>query len=179
MDPTKDMRIKVGFYGVSPEPGGRLGLGNGAGLPRRHRSLESRLGPRAALRSRKSTKCPGTIRKPPCRVSHRAEWTSTRDGVVWTVLASGHFASFDRRKCKGPLNGPTATGQQCPEGWTLYRTPGPSFQGVSGLRQRRHELLQLGRSIRYARHGQEHSDRHRATTMTRSKLSIPRPANSS
>jgi len=51
-----------------------------------------------------------------------------RDGVVWTVLASGHFASFDRRKCKGPLDGPTAIGQHCPEGWTLYRTPGPSFK---------------------------------------------------
>jgi hypothetical protein len=23
-------------------------------------------------------------------------------------------------KCKGPLNGPNATGDQCPEGWTLY-----------------------------------------------------------
>ncbi len=55
------------------------------------------------------------------------------NGVVWTVLASGHFASFDVRKCKGPLNGPTATGQQCPEGWTLYRTPGPSFKDVSGV----------------------------------------------
>ena len=36
--------------------------------------------------------------------------------------------SFDRRKCK-VLNGPTATGQQCPEGWTVYTKPGPKFQG--------------------------------------------------
>jgi len=28
-----------------------------------------------------------------------------RNGVVWTVIGSGHLASFDRRKCKGPLNG--------------------------------------------------------------------------
>jgi hypothetical protein len=54
-----------------------------------------------------------------------------RNGVVWTVLASGHFASFDRRKCKGPLNGPAATGQHCPEGWTLYPFPTPQFQGVA------------------------------------------------
>jgi hypothetical protein len=46
-------------------------------------------------------------------------------GVVWTVLSSGHYASFDRSKCKGPLNGPAAaTGQHCPEGWTLYTFPG-------------------------------------------------------
>ena len=53
-----------------------------------------------------------------------------RDGVAWVALGSGHLASFDRRKCKGPLNGPTATGQHCPEGWTLYPTPGPNFKNV-------------------------------------------------
>jgi hypothetical protein len=50
-------------------------------------------------------------------------------GVAWTVLASGQIASFDRKKCKGPLNGPTtAEGTHCPEGWTLYRLPGPQFK---------------------------------------------------
>ena len=53
-----------------------------------------------------------------------------RNNVVWVALGSGHLASFDRRKCTGPLNGPQATGQHCPEGWTLYATPGPKFQGV-------------------------------------------------
>lgn len=53
-------------------------------------------------------------------------------GVVWVSLASGHLASFDRTKCKGPLNGPKATGAQCPEGWTLYPLPGPQFQNVEG-----------------------------------------------
>ena len=49
------------------------------------------------------------------------------NGVVWTGLAgSGHLASFDRSKCEGPLAGPAAMiGDHCPEGWTLYRTPGP------------------------------------------------------
>ncbi len=53
-----------------------------------------------------------------------------RNNVAWVALGSGHLASFDRRKCKGPLNGPTATGQHCPEGWTLYPTPGPNFKNV-------------------------------------------------
>jgi hypothetical protein len=53
------------------------------------------------------------------------------NGVVWTVLSSGHYASLDRRKCKGPLNGPTATGQHCPEGWTLYPMPGPNYKGAT------------------------------------------------
>jgi len=54
------------------------------------------------------------------------------NGVIWTALAgSGHLASFDRRKCR-VLTGPEArTGQHCPEGWTLYRSPGPHFKGAS------------------------------------------------
>jgi hypothetical protein len=53
-----------------------------------------------------------------------------RNGVYWASFTSGHLASFDRRKCKGPLNGPSATGKHCPEGWTLYRLPGPQFRDV-------------------------------------------------
>ncbi len=53
-----------------------------------------------------------------------------RNGVIWTALSgSGHIASFDRSKCR-ILNGPAATGQHCPEGWTLYPTPGPQMKGV-------------------------------------------------
>jgi hypothetical protein len=51
------------------------------------------------------------------------------NGLVWTALGgSAQLASFDRSKCK-VLNGPTATGQHCPEGWTLYPAPGPTFKG--------------------------------------------------
>ena len=35
-----------------------------------------------------------------------------------------------RRKCKGPLNGPTATGNHCPEGFASYKYPGPAFEGL-------------------------------------------------
>jgi len=52
------------------------------------------------------------------------------NGVVWASLSSGHLGSFDRRKCKGPLNGPKATGDHCPEGWTFYKYPGPGFEGI-------------------------------------------------
>ena len=84
-----------------------------------------------------------------------------RNGVVWVALGSGHLASFDRRKCKGPLNGPKATGQHCPEGWTLYPDAGTELQEREGLRQRRLALLRLGGSVRHAGAGQEHADRHR------------------
>ncbi|MDB5508904.1 MAG: hypothetical protein JWL93_1373 [Hyphomicrobiales bacterium] len=53
-----------------------------------------------------------------------------KKGVVWVSLASGHIGSFDRSKCKGPLNGPKATGNHCPEGWAFYKYPGPGFEGL-------------------------------------------------
>jgi len=53
-----------------------------------------------------------------------------RDGVVWAAMASGHLGSFDRRKCGGPLNGPQARGQHCPEGWTFYAEPLPQFKNL-------------------------------------------------
>jgi hypothetical protein len=75
-----------------------------------------------------------------------------RNGVVWVPLDSGHIGSFDRRKCHGPLNGPGADeGNKCPEGWTFYPLPGPSFQGDSGAAENpyylwvdQHNVLGLG-----------------------------------
>jgi hypothetical protein len=51
------------------------------------------------------------------------------NGVAWGSESSGHLVSFDRRLCKGPLNGPQATGNHCPEGWKFYKYPGPGFEG--------------------------------------------------
>ncbi len=51
------------------------------------------------------------------------------NGVLWGSGSSGHLMSFDRSKCKGPLNGPSATGNHCPEGWAFYKYPGPGFEG--------------------------------------------------
>ncbi|HSZ18378.1 MAG TPA: carboxypeptidase-like regulatory domain-containing protein [Candidatus Acidoferrum sp.] len=130
MDPTKDMRIKVGFYGVSPSPADGSIWGTVLGFPGALVRLVPGPDPaRTALAE--IYEVPWNNPKAPVQGFSPRGMDITRDGVVWTVLASGHFASFDRRKCKGPLNGPTATGQHCPEGWTLYRTPGPSFQGQS------------------------------------------------
>jgi hypothetical protein len=53
-----------------------------------------------------------------------------KNGVAWGSASSGHLVSFDRRKCKGPLNGPNATGNHCPEGWSFYQYPGPGFRGL-------------------------------------------------
>jgi streptogramin lyase len=43
-------------------------------------------------------------------------------GVIWVALGgSGHLGKLERDKCKRTWG----AGEQCPEGWTLYRSPGP------------------------------------------------------
>ena len=50
--------------------------------------------------------------------------------MVWASLRGSDLASFDRRECSGPLNGPAATGDDCPEGWEFCQFPGPGFGGL-------------------------------------------------
>jgi hypothetical protein len=57
-------------------------------------------------------------------VGARGVGVDEKSGVAWAAFSSGQIGRFDRNKCK-VVNGPTATGQQCPEGWTFYDVPGP------------------------------------------------------
>jgi hypothetical protein len=52
-----------------------------------------------------------------------------KNGVVWGSGSNGSLISFDRRKCKSPLNGANATGNHCPEGFAYHKYPGPGFEG--------------------------------------------------
>jgi len=129
LDPAKDKRFGGAFYGVSPAPDGSV-WGSVVGMPG------------AVVRLNPGSNPPETalaeVYEPPFNnpkasvqgFSPRG-FDVDRNGVAWLALASGHLASFDRRKCKGPLNGPAATGQHCPEGWALYQEPVPQFKGVT------------------------------------------------
>ena len=122
VDPTKDKRIVASFYAVMPSPvdgsvWGTLRASPGAIV----RLVPGANPPATALAEFYNVPMPGFgVRGADI----------DRKGVVWVSLASGHLGSFDRRKCKGPLNGPKATGNHCPEGWTFHQYPGPGFQGI-------------------------------------------------
>jgi hypothetical protein len=127
-DPAKDRRINAGFYAVSPAPDGSV-WGSSLGFPGAVvRLVPGANPPETALAELYELPYGEGLRN--VGFSPRG-MDVDRDGVVWAALASGHMASFDRRKCKGPLNGPTATGQHCPEGWTFWAEPLPQLQGVS------------------------------------------------
>jgi len=128
-DKTKDKRINVAYYGDSPAPDGSI-WGSVLGMPGALvRFFPGSHPPETALAE--YYEVPWNNPKAPVQGYSPRGMDVDSKGVVWTVLSSGHYASFDRSKCKGPLNGPTAaTGQHCPEGWTLYRFPGPNYKGA-------------------------------------------------
>jgi hypothetical protein len=130
LDPTKDTRLNAAFYGVTVSPLDGSIWGTVLGFPGAVvRISPGKNPPETALAE--YYELPWNNPKAAVQGFGPRGLDIDRNGVVWTVIASGHLASFDRRKCKGPLNGPKATGQQCPEGWTLTPVPGPQFKGVT------------------------------------------------
>ena len=131
-DPMKDTRVTTGFYAVSPAPDGSI-WGSSLGFPGAILRLVP--GPNPSETALVEVYEPPAVSDPKADVlgfSPRG-MDIDRNGVAWVALASGHMASFDRRKCKGPLNGPKATGQHCREGWTFYPEPLPQFSGVTDV----------------------------------------------
>jgi hypothetical protein len=122
VDPTKDKRVNAAFYGIAVNPNDGTIWGSVLGFPGYVIRLNPGSNPPATALAE--------IFEPPLPGYGPRGMDIDRQGVAWTPLASGHLASFDRRKCKGPLNGPTATGKHCPEGWTLYPFPGPQLANV-------------------------------------------------
>lgn len=128
MDPAKDMRHGGGFYAVSPAPDGSV-WGSMLGYP----GAVARLVPGddpSSTALLEYYELPVDENGDPLEGFSPRGMDVDRNGVAWAALASGHMASFDRSRCTGPLNGPTATGQHCPEGWTFHAEPLPQFQNL-------------------------------------------------
>jgi hypothetical protein len=126
VDPTKDTRIITGMYGISVDPSDpnvvwgsnsdfaagfiRVALGNNPS--------------ETALTEYYEVPTPQEFGMRGMDVDSK--------GVAWGAGGGGNLFSFDRSKC-AVLNGPTATGKHCPEGFTFYEIPGPKFEkGVEG-----------------------------------------------
>ncbi len=119
VDPTKDKRLNAGLYGVGVNPSDGTVWGAVLGYP----GYVLRFDPKTKL---------SEVYEPPFPGFGPRGFDIDRNGVAYVPLSSGHLAAFDRRKCKGPLNGPQAAeGKLCPEGWTLTPFPGPQFKNVA------------------------------------------------
>jgi hypothetical protein len=85
--------------------------------------------------------CTAEAYEPPAFAGHGTGGSHARGididthGVVWTPLApEGNLASFDRRKCKPLATDATAATRNCPEGWSFYPIPGPSFKAQPNVK---------------------------------------------
>jgi hypothetical protein len=131
LDPAKDKRIIAPFYGVAPSPADGSVWGSVLGMPGALVRLMPGPDPANTALS-EIYEVPWNDPKASGQGFAPRGMDVDGNGVVWTVLSSGQLASFDRRKCKAPLNGPSAlTGRHCPEGWSLYALPGPNYQGAT------------------------------------------------
>jgi hypothetical protein len=124
IDPTKDHRITFGAYSITinAKDGALWVSGIGRGDKRLVRILRGNNPPES---------CRTEFYEPPpnqaIEVIGSGGVDSDSHGVVWqNWRASGHFASFDRSKCKTTAD-MKATGQSCPEGWTFYRMHDPTY----------------------------------------------------
>ena len=133
VDPTKDKRIVAAFYGIAPSPVDDSVWGSVLGYP----GYIIRLNPG----SNPSETALTEVFEPPFPGYSPRGMDIDGNGVVWAPLASGHLASFDRRKCK-VLNGPTATGKHCPRGGRSSVSL-TAIQECSRHRVSRSELLHL------------------------------------
>jgi hypothetical protein len=122
VDPSKDKRVSLSLYSVAVSPRDGSVWGTALGYPGAVVRVDAGPDPTHTALTE--------VYEPPFPGYGPRGGDIDRDGVFWASLASGHLASFDRRKCK-TLNGPTATGQHCPEGWTLHPFPGPQFRDVA------------------------------------------------
>ena len=128
LDPSKDKRIIAGLYGVGPNPVDGSIWGSVTGFP----GGVVRFDPKTQLTE--FYQFPYKNAKAPVNGFSPRGSDISSEGVLWSVLSSGHVASFDRRLCKGKLNGPAAADTQnvCPEGFRLYQMPGPEFDVPAG-----------------------------------------------
>ncbi|OGU26567.1 MAG: hypothetical protein A3K13_11040 [Gemmatimonadetes bacterium RIFCSPLOWO2_12_FULL_68_9] len=142
IDPTKDTHVGFGvmYYGVNPDPtdkdGSVVWLSKGGPFPGAFYRFDRGANPPETCIT-EMFEPPAVEVNPkvdPAKSVHspRGGPDLSMDGMVWAGLAgSGNFVRFDRSKCK-VLNGPTALGQHCVEGWTAYPNPGPQLKGVTG-----------------------------------------------
>jgi len=156
-DPSKDTRLGLSMYAISYSPADKTIWGSNLAHPGYIIRLDpGKNPPDTAL---------AEIYKVPLPGFGIRGMDVDRHGVAWLPLDSGHLASFDRRKCKGPLNGPGAEkGDKCPEGFSFYPLPGPGFQGDPGAEENpyyvwvdQHNILGLGADVPIATGNQSDS----------------------
>ena len=123
LDPKLDTQVFFNLYGVMPSPADNSVWGAAETFPGYIVRVDRGNNPPES--------CMTEVYRVPAPGLDPRGIDVDSNGVVWTALAaSSHLASFDRRKCKFANATRKFDGSDCPEGWTLYMTPGPKFRNT-------------------------------------------------
>ena len=149
-DPTKDTRIRSGFYGVAYNPVDGSIWGSSLGMPG------------AVLRFDPTGDNPSEtgltefyevpFENPGAEVQDGYSprgMDIDRNGVVWTPLASGHMASFDPQQVHRPAERAGRHRPALPRGVDAVRGAHAPDEGHRRLGQHRGQLLHVGRPVRH------------------------------
>lgn len=123
-DPNLDTEVRLSMYSVIPDPrDGDVVWGASESYPGHIIRLDRGDNPPET--------CISEVYQVPDPGTDPRGLDIDSNGVVWAALAaSSHFARFDRTKC-AVLSGPgTEKGTHCEEGWTLFKTDGPTYPGT-------------------------------------------------
>jgi len=128
-DPKLDTEVRKSMYTVVPDPtDGNIVWGTSEGSTGEERGYIVRLDRGA----NPPESCVAELYRVPKGTLNPRGMDVDSNGVAWVAMAaSSQWARFDRRQCK-VTNGPGGDkGELCPEGWTVWQTPGPKFQNSS------------------------------------------------
>ena len=126
IDPAKDTRVVAALYSVAVNPVDGTVWGTSLGFPGRIVRLDPGQDPPATALAE--------VYEPPFPGYGPRGGDIDRNGVFWASLSSGHLASFDRRQCKGPLNGPDRDRQALPRGLDALSIPRTAIRDRDGRR---------------------------------------------
>jgi hypothetical protein len=126
VDPRRDHRIAFGCYAIAVNPKDNSIWCSGIGNTQRT-LVRIEKGPNPP------ETCKAEIYTPPKPadmpyVTGSGGVAADHSGVVWQAWrVSGHLTAFDRAKCRS-ITDLNASGESCPEGWTIYRnTAEPTY----------------------------------------------------
>ena len=160
VDPTKDRRINSPFYAASPAPDGSI-WGSSLGFPGAIMRLVPGLEP-ARDRADGNLRAAG-VTDPKADVlgfSPRG-MDVDRNGVAWVALVERTHGELRSPQVQGAAERREGDGTALPRRLDVLSGAAAADQGRDRRRQRRGQLLHVGRSVRHVGPRREHADQHR------------------
>ena len=130
IDPKKDTRVQGFLYGVDADVSdGSMWFAKTAPFPTQLVRFNPGSSPPETCHTEMYE--PPVVSGSPDYVAFGQRGVSVDSkGVAFGFTGNGQLTRFERAKCKNVAGLAAATGQQCPEGWSVYDAPGPKMAGV-------------------------------------------------